>query len=171
MLHKCATYNLTLHRMHGGVENCSNIIIELWLMSMSARMALTMCRRIESLRSGTALLTWQEIVNETERNRSVFRIQPAVSEERPLVLFVELVHQGLDPAFLLPINARQVVDNTNTVLSQASARRSEHLSSCLAREEPNNDLPRLAALRLTNAVRVLYSLAGMNYYGMSWPKK
>ena len=101
-----------------------------------------------SFRSGTALLTCHEIVDETERNWSVFRIQPAVSEEGSLMLCVELVHQGLNPAFLLPINARQVVDNTNTVLSQISARLSEHNSSYLAGEEPHNNLPRLVAFRL-----------------------
>ena len=91
-----------------------------------------------SFRSGTALLTCHEIVDETERNWSVFRIQPAVSEEGSLILCVELVHQGLNPAFLLPINARQIVDNTNTVLSQTSARLSEHNSSYLAGEETHN---------------------------------
>ena len=84
-----------------------------------------------SFRSGRALLTCREIVDETERNWSVFRIQPAVSEEGSLILCVELVHQGLNPAFLLPINARQVVDDTNTVLSQTSARLSEHNSYAL----------------------------------------
>ena len=42
-----------------------------------------------SFRSGTALLTCHEIVDETERNWSVFRIQPAVSEEGSLILCVD----------------------------------------------------------------------------------
>ena len=47
-----------------------------------------------SFHSGKALLTCHEIVDEAERNWSVFRIQPAVSEEGSLILSVELVHQG-----------------------------------------------------------------------------
>ena len=108
-------------------------------MSMSARMALTM---------GTYRVTLWRI-----------HFVPAVSEEGSLIICVELVHQGLNPALLLPINARQVVDNTNTVLSQTSARLSEHNSSYLAGEEPHNNLPRLVAFRLTDAVRVFDCLA------------
>ena len=130
-------------------------------MSMSARMALTMCTyRVtlaNSFRSGTALLTCLEIVDETDetkRNWSVFRIR---AYSRPF-LFVEFVHQWLNTAFLANQRAR-VKSSPIRMPSCWTLRLSEHIGSYLEKNEANNDLPRLVAFRLTNAVRVLYCLA------------